>query len=137
MKKNCGILFAIILILLGILLTFKKPSPQEPDVVGSVRAGQSEFLTVVANQKQIDDKKEFALLLIEMYKENDFQTIKFSIDKGYATSLEMQVYLKEKEVGEKSPALVVKYVPVEYNKGYDVVNNPDKFKLYIDGELIE
>ena len=29
------------------------------------------------------------------------------------------------------------YRPVEYGKDYDVVNNPDKFQLYIDGKEIK
>jgi hypothetical protein len=27
--------------------------------------------------------------------------------------------------------------PIEYGKDYDVVNNPDKFQLYIDGKEIK
>ena len=29
------------------------------------------------------------------------------------------------------------YRPIEYGKDYDVVNNPDKFQLYIDGKEIK
>ena len=30
--------------------------------------------------------------------------------------------------------MTAEYRPVEYGKDYDVVNNPDKFQLYIDGK---
>lgn len=30
--------------------------------------------------------------------------------------------------------MIVKYEPVEYGKGYDIVHNPDQFKLTIDGK---
>ena len=34
-------------------------------------------------------------------------------------------------------AMTAEYRPVEYGKDYDVVNNPDKFQLYIDGKEIK
>ena len=33
--------------------------------------------------------------------------------------------------------MTAEYRPVEYGKDYDVVNNPDKFQLYIDGKEIK
>ena len=33
--------------------------------------------------------------------------------------------------------MTAEYRPVEYGKGYDVVNNSDKFQLYIDGKEIK
>lgn len=30
----------------------------------------------------------------------------------------------------------VEYLPVDWKDRYDIVNNPDKFQLYIDGKLI-
>ena len=33
--------------------------------------------------------------------------------------------------------MTAEYRTIEYGKDYDVVNNPDKFQLYIDGEEIE
>lgn len=33
--------------------------------------------------------------------------------------------------------IVVKYEPIEYGKGYDIVHNPDQFKLTIDGKTYE
>ena len=32
--------------------------------------------------------------------------------------------------------MTAEYRPVEYGKDYDVVNNPDKFQLYIDGKRL-
>ena len=32
--------------------------------------------------------------------------------------------------------MTAEYRPVEYGKDYDVVNNPDKFQLYIDGKEV-
>ena len=33
--------------------------------------------------------------------------------------------------------MTAEYRTVEYGKNYDVVNNPDKFQLYIDGKEVE
>lgn len=63
--------------------------PGEPDVINSIRSGNDERLTVVANRDDIEDKEEFARLLINMCQENSFKTIKFSTDFGYATKLNM------------------------------------------------
>ena len=35
------------------------------------------------------------------------------------------------------PVMTAEYRPVEYGKDYDVVNNSDKFQLYIDGKEIK
>lgn len=46
------------------------------------------------------------------------------------------------EYGERlpvhgEPVMTAEYRPVEYGKDYDVVDNPDKFQLYIDGKEIK
>lgn len=92
---------------------------------------------MVANRDNIEDKEEFAKLLIEMCKENSFHTIKFSTDRGYATSVDMRVYLFQDKIEGHEPVMIVKYEPIEYGKGYDIVYNPDQFKLTIDGKTYE
>lgn len=67
--------------------------PAEPDVVSSISMNRDQILTVVANCDEIENKEEFAWKLIEMCRENSFHTIKFSTDRGYATSIDMRVYL--------------------------------------------
>ena len=37
----------------------------------------------------------------------------------------------------KQLSVFIENRPVEYGKDYDVVNNPDKFQLYIDGKEVE
>ena len=66
--------------------------PMEPDVVSSISMNQDQYLTIVANRDKIEDKEEFAELLVKMCRENSFHTIKFSTDRGYATSVNMRVY---------------------------------------------
>ena len=46
------------------------------------------------------------------------------------------IYEKE-DIEDGESVMTAEYRPVEYGKDYDVVNNPDKFQLYIDGKEIK
>ena len=98
-----------------------------PDVVGSMKMNRDEMLTVVANQDKIEDKEAFARLLLQMYKENSFESMKFSEDEGYPTSLDMNVYTRKEDIGEKDPIMTVEYKPEEWNAEYDIVNATEQF----------
>jgi len=111
--------------------------PGEPDVINSIRSGNDERLTIIANRDEIEDKEEFARLLVKMCQENSFKTIKFSTDFGYATRLNMRVYLWRDEIEGNEPVMTVDFEPIDWKPGYDIVNNPEMFELYVDGELIE
>lgn len=107
------------------------------DVVGSMKMNWDEMLTVVANQDKIEDKEAFARLLLQMYKENSFESMKFSEDEGYPTSLDMNVYTRKEDIGEKDPIMTVEYKPEEWNAEYDIVNATEQFHLYVDDEMVE
>ena len=85
----------------------------------------------------LDIREAFARELLQMYKENSFHSTKFSTDRGYATSLDMNIYLWKEDIEDGESVMTAEYRPVEYGKDYDVVNNPDKFQLYIDGKEIK
>ena len=85
----------------------------------------------------LDIREAFARELLQMYKENSFHSTKFSTDRGYAMSLDMNIYLWKEDIEDGESVMTAKYRPVEYGKEYDVVNNPDKFQLYIDGKNVE
>lgn len=109
----------------------------EPDLLSSFSMNRDENLVVIANRDEIEDKDEFARLLVRMCQENSFQSIKFSTDRGYATSLDMRVYLWRDEVEGNDPVMVVEYKSDDWNQQYDIVRNPEKFMLYVDGELVD
>ena len=115
----------------------QKHKEGEPDVISSIKMNQDEMLTVVANRNQIENKEEFAELMLKKCKENSFQSFKFSTDSGYATSLNLRVYLWEDEIEGQEPVMLLEYKPVEWGKDYDIVNDPEKFQMYVDGELME
>lgn len=132
--------YALIYLLLTVAFVSgcaQKHKEGEPDVISSIKMYQDEMLTVVANRNQIEDKEEFAELLVKKCKENSFQSVKFSTDSGYATSLNLRVCLWEDEIAGQEPVMVVEYKPVEWGKDYDIVHEPEKFQMYVDGELME
>ena len=108
----------------------------DPDVVGSFAMNRDENLTVVANRDEITDREAFAKQLLQMCRDNSFYSIKFSTDQGYATSLDMNVYSWKEDIENGEPVMRVEYKPIEYGEEYDIVNNPDKFQLYVDGKEI-
>ena len=49
----------------------------------------------------------------------------------------MNIYLWKEDIEDGESVMTAEYRPVEYGKDYDVVNNPDKFELYIDGKEVK
>ena len=47
------------------------------------------------------------------------------------------VVANREDIEDGESVMTAEYRPVEYGKDYDVVNNPDKFQLYIDGKEAE
>lgn len=111
--------------------------PMEPDVVSSISMNQDQYLTIVANRDKIEDKEEFAELLVKMCRENSFHTIKFSTDRGYATGIHMQVYLCDNDIEVAKMAMKIDYLQREYNENYDICYYPEEFVLYVDGEAVK
>lgn len=101
-KKRICIVCVIMVFSIMTGYLFEKESKEEismePDVVSSISMNRDQYLTVVANRNRIEDKEEFAKLLVKMCRKNSFHTIKFSTDRGYATEIHMQVYLCEEDI---------------------------------------
>ncbi len=133
-RKVYAVVMAVLII--GLCSACGKEEKTSPDVVSSMKFNRDETLTVVANRNKIEDKEEFARLLLQMCKENSFESMKFSTDEGYPTSLEMQVYAKKDDLFKEEPIMKVEYKTEDWNPDYDIVNTPDQFHLYIDGEMI-
>ena len=101
-KKRICIVCVIMVFSIMTGYLFEKESKEEismePDVVSSISMNRNQYITVVANRNRIEDKEEFAKLLVKMCRKNSFHTIKFSTDRGYATSVNMRVYLWKDEI---------------------------------------
>jgi hypothetical protein len=139
-KRMVMILFLLITVI--VVGCGKTHQQGEPDVVNTITTNYGEeysveSITVVANRDEIGDKTAFASKLVDMYKENSFQSVQFSTERGYAASLHMKVYLWKDEIEGNEPVMTVEYSPVDGAKSCDVVNNPEQYQLYIDGEPAE
>ncbi|MFR3903760.1 hypothetical protein [Hominisplanchenecus sp.] len=139
-KKVIAVISGVIILVVAAGSIYGKTSsdrePDDPDVVSSSAMNRDESLTVVANRNKITDKEAFAKQLLKMCRDNSFHSIKFSTDHGYATSLDVSVYFWKEDVENGKPVMKVEYRPVEYGKEYDIVHDPDKFRLFVDGEEI-
>ena len=49
-------------------------------------------------------------------------------------SLDMSVYFGKEDIEDGKQVMTVEYHSVEYGKDYDIVNNLNKFQLYVDGK---
>lgn len=138
-KKRICIVCVIMIFVIMAGYHFEKKSVEEismePDVVSSISINREQYLTVVANRYRIEDKEEFAKLLVKMCRDNSFHTIKFSTDRGYATGIHMQVYLCEEDIEDANVAMKIDYIQRKYNEKYDICNYPEQFGLFVDGEV--
>lgn len=109
-----------------------------PDAVSSISSMGHEYLVVVANSDEISDKEEFARTVIQMCRNNSFQSMKFSTDfNGYPRSLHINVYYHKNDITEKSPAFTVTFYPDNWDADYDIYNEAEHFKLCVDQKEIE
>ena len=70
----------------------------EPDVISSMIVNNEQYLTVVANCNEIKNEEEFTKLLIKMYEENSFHSVKFSTDLVDTEKVYMKVYFWRDEI---------------------------------------
>ena len=57
-----------------------------------------QYLTVVANRNEIENEEEFTKLLVKMYEENSFHSVKFSTDMVDTEKVYMKVYFWRDEI---------------------------------------
>lgn len=85
----------------------------EPDVISSMIVNNEQYLTVVANRNEIENEEEFKKLLIRMYEENSFHSVKFSTDISDPEKVYMKVYRWRGDVKKEEPPLRIIYCPCE------------------------
>ena len=104
-KKIIAVISGAVILIIAAGSIYGKPESShkegEPDVVGTFSVNRDENLTVVANRKNIEDREAFARELLQMYKDDSFHSTKFSPDRGYATSLGMNIYLWKEDIEDK------------------------------------
>lgn len=116
---------------------WKEAHSKIPDVINTMSTGNDFYLTAVANASRIEDKEEFAREIIHMCIDNSFKSVKFSTDYGYPSELDITVYLNRKDIeARKEPVCKILFKTEDFNKDYNIKDNPDEFHLYLDGEEI-
>ncbi len=143
-KKFYFLIFIFMVFLCGILYGRKRyPEWKEarsgvPDIYSSMLVDNEQNLIVIANSSRIDDKEAFARQVIHMCQENSFHSVRFSTDlSGYPSGVNIIVYLNEKDVDRRKPVCEIEFSTDDNSKNYDIKNNADKFRLYLDGKEIE
>ena len=110
-KMVVAIVF-VLAVMIGIGLEGEERSVEgEPDVISSMIVNNEQYLTVVANRNEIEKEKEFKKLLIRMYEEDSFHSVKFSTDISDPETVYMKVYPFRETIKEKEtdPILEFKY----------------------------
>lgn len=146
-KKAKIIILTSLLVLTAIFLTkyisvflqnYKSEHSGVPDLVNSFSTNSDYTLTVIANSDTIENKEDLARQIITMCRENSFKTLRFSTDLGgYPTSLDISVYLHQKDIRTSEPICEIRYIPNTNTKEYDIKNHPEEFQLYLDGKEIK
>jgi len=95
-RRKCNMIVAVVLVLavmMGSDLEWNEKRVEgEPDVISSMIVNNEQYLTVVANCNEIQNKEQFKKLLIRMYEENSFHSVKFSTDLVDTEMVYMEVY---------------------------------------------
>ena len=136
--KRIGKLIACVLIAINALSADNMGyENRKPDMVSTINSMNCEYCSIIAYRNQISDKIEFARKLIEMCRENDYETIKFATDvRGYPSGLYLNVYLTKKDFENEKIYMKIKYVPKECEENSNIKDNIEKYQLYIDDNLI-
>ena len=110
-KMVVAIVF-VLAVMIGIGLEGEERSVEgEPDVISSMIVNNEQYLTVVVNRNEIENEEEFKKLLIRMYEENSFHSVKFSTNISDPEKVYMKVYTFRETIKEKEtdPILEFKY----------------------------
>lgn len=145
-NKKIGVMGIWLLVCIAVILMGGIKKNQEksesyseiPDVVSSFASNKDYYLLVIANSRCITDKEELSKKIIEMCRNNSFQSMIFSTDiNGYPGSLDIDVYLQKDDIGEKDAELNIRYEPDEWNADYNIKDDVEHYSLYVDKKLID
>lgn len=81
----------------------------KPDVVSSMIVNNEQYLTVVANRNEIENEEEFMKLLIKMYEENSFHSVKFSTELVDSEKVHVKVYLRKEDIKKNEPRMLIEH----------------------------
>lgn len=104
------VLVLVVVTILGIGLEREERRVEgEPDVISSIIMNNEQYLTVVANRNEIENEEEFKKLLIRMYEENSFHSVKFSTDLVDPEKVHVKVYLWKEDIKKNEPRMLIEH----------------------------
>lgn len=128
MKKIMVVLLIIMAVVLGVY-SYQSGEAKEMDCVNSMinsyGNGCDARLSIVLNQKDVEDKLDIAKEIIKKCEENSFQTIKFSYDMRIPNELKIYVYCTHEDFEEGNEAFSFTY-------SHDGTGDPDEFNILED-----
>ena len=136
--KRIGKLVACVLISISALSADNMDyENRQPDMGSTISSMNYEYCAIIAYRNQIPDKIAFARKLIEMCRENGYETIKFATDvRGYPSGLYLSVYLTKKDFENGKIYMKIKYITKTYNQNSNIKDDMEKYQLYIDNNLV-
>lgn len=136
--KRIGKLIASVLIAISALSADNMDyENRKPDMVSTISSMNFEYCSIIAYRNQIPDKIAFARKLIEVCRENGYETIKFATDvRGYPSGLYLNVYLTKKDFENGNIYMKVKCIEEKYDENSNIKDDMENFQLYIDDNLI-
>lgn len=136
--KRIGKLVACVLIAISALSADNMDyENRQPDMGSTISSMNYEYCAIIAYRNQIPDKIAFARKLIEMCRENGYETIKFATDvRGYPSGLYLSVYLTKKDFENGKIYMKIKYITKTYNQNSNIKDDMEKYQLYIDNNLV-
>ena len=108
-----------------------------PDAVNSINSNDNVYLSVIANDRDIEDKEALAVKIVDMCRNNEFETIKFSYDYYYPKSLSISVFATHKGFENNEELFHIDYEMEDRLQPYNIVEHPEQYQLYVDGKIIE
>ena len=135
-KYIIGGISGLIVIIIAVIALKSEILSGVPDAINSISSNGDLHLCVLANERNIENKEALAVEIVNMCRNNEFHTIKFSYDIEYPTSLSISVYETRKAFEKSEEAFHIDLDTEDYLQCYNIVENTEQYELYLDGKII-
>lgn len=93
--------------------------------------GSLEEISIIANKLYIFDQEKFARYVLQRCADNSFREVRFSYDlSGYPNEVHITVYMNRAAWKWRKKAFEIRWISEE-DKHYNIVENPEKYRIEI------
>lgn len=93
--------------------------------------GSLEEISIIANKLYIFDREKFAKYVLQRCADNSFREVRFSYDlSGYPNEVHITVYMNRAAWKWRKKAFEIRWISEE-DKHYNIVENPEKYRIEI------